>query len=252
MSGYSKKDENKKIASESESEQDEHVSHDDEGPRPDPEASGSGVNNPIFTIHGSTSDSQEERMKEIYASLTLEEQLQVAFQMEEEVHKATVRLKWIKTSKELTKALKDQKKVSKEKVDRRVRNIIKLRVRVNGHPEWPEQTIHVNRNGKCGQIRKQIVMLIGAKANHTPFMKYGDNNGPHPNNVVIMNMNTFIYTLGINNDGVIWLIPPDQWVPADDLTAQALNAEINRALNSESEDEDEDGDGNGDEDGDEK
>lgn len=217
------------------------VESDDE---PDPDAAPSGVDNPLFNIHGTTSEEDYRRLREVYDALSLDEQHTVSLLMEEQMEFAKERLSAIKTSKEVEKEIKASKRINKEKVDRSKSNVITLYVKVAGHPEFGQKTV-VNRNGKCGQIRKQVCMVFGVKASTKPPMMTGNTNGP--NGVPINNMNVFIYTMGINDGDTIWLLPND--LPAVN-EAEAENEAIN-AVNADEGEDEEDDEGEDEEDDDE-
>ena len=216
------------------------VESDDE---PDPDAAPSGVDNPLFNIHGTTSEEDYMRLREVYDALSLDEQHTVSLLMDEQMEFAKERLAAIKSSKEVEKEIKASKRINKEKVDRSKSNVITLYVKVAGHPEIGQKSIVVNRNGKCGQIRKQVCMVFGVKASGKPTMMCGDAN--RPNGVAINNMNIFVYTMGIDSNSTIWLIPEN--MQGQDAGAQQLNAELNNADNPESEEDEEGDDANADE-----
>ena len=160
MSGYNNQKENKK-GDETPPKSPEVQESDDEA---DPEAAPSGVNNLLFNIHGTTSQEDYDRLREVFDALSLDDQLTVALNMEEQMEFAKERLAAIKSSKEVEKEMKASKRGNKEKVDRSKSNVITLYVKVARHPEMGQKTIVVNRNGKCGQIRKQVCMVFGLKA----------------------------------------------------------------------------------------
>lgn len=214
MSGYNKKDENKKIDSESESEH-------DESPHPDPTASGS--NDPIFSINGGSNTEALDLLKTRYDALSLEDQLKVSKKMEQEFKNAKERMKKVASSKAVETEIKKAMPKATP-VDRSKRVLITLNLRVRGTNRLDGTTITVNRHGKCGQIRHEICRLVGMKPNTKPTMEKR-----------IEQMNVFIYTMGINDGDTIYLLPN---VP-EEVIAEMEN-EVNNAANADEGQEEQD------------
>ena len=232
MSGYNNQKENKK-GDETPPKSPVVQESDDEA---DPDAAPSGVDNLLFNIHGTTSQEDYDRLRQVFDQLSLDEQLTVALNMEEQMEFAKERLGAIKSSKDVKKEIADSKKVNKEKVDRSQPNYINLNVKVMGRGNGVVGTIKVNRVGKMGQVRKEICKLFNLKSNAFLNLLAGQTSM-----TPVISMNVFVYTMGLNEGSPVWLVPPDTPVqPVADNNANDDDGEDDEGEEDEEDDEGED------------
>eukprot|EP00434_Breviolum_minutum_P019758 symbB.v1.2.017434.t1/scaffold1360.1/size203234/5 len=236
MSGYNNQKDNEKKGDETSPKSPVVQESDDEA---DPDAAPSGVNNLLFNIHGTTSQEDYDRLREVFDQLSLDDQLTVALNMEEQMEFAKERLGAIKTSKDVKKEIADSKKVNKEKIDRSQPNYINLNVKVMGRGNGVVGTIKVNRVGKMGQVRKEVCKLFNLREN-TPVNMLAGETERKP----VISMNVFVYTMGLNEGSTVWVVPPDTPVqPVADNDANDDDGEDDEGEEDEEDDEGEEQDG---------
>ena len=230
MSGYNNQKENKK-GDETSPKSPVVQESDDEA---DPDAAPSGVDNLLFNIHGTTSQEDYDRLREVFDALSLDDQLAVALNMEEQMEFAKERLGAIKSSKDVKKEIADSKKVNKEKVDRSKPNYINLNVKVMGRGNGVVGTIKVNRVGKMGQVRKEVCKLFNLREN-TPVNMLAGETSMTP----VISMNVFVYTMGLNEGSTVWVVPPDTPIqPVADNDANDDDGEDDEGEEDEGEEQD--------------